>query len=191
MKGHTGQYLSQKLLKLLQEFGITTKVCFARIPSPDYACLPFKSQVLAVTCDNASNNAKMMKEMKKAEPDFRGPDARVRCFGHVINLVVKVCGLTSVPGSLRSANPRIYRRFSRSLDRRSSQRSSESLTRTCPPWMIRRTLTRRRTMTRMKRKRLRMMRRSRRRKNCAPISWSRMPTSGLDAYLSRRSALSR
>ncbi|PIL32946.1 hypothetical protein GSI_05064 [Ganoderma sinense ZZ0214-1] len=48
-----------------------------------------KLQVLGVTCDNASNNAKMLKEMKKLNPEFRGPDARVRCFGHVINLVVK------------------------------------------------------------------------------------------------------
>lgn len=47
-------------------------------------------QVLAVTCDNASNNAMMLKEMKKARVQFRGSEARIRCFGHVINLVVKV-----------------------------------------------------------------------------------------------------
>ncbi|PIL32936.1 hypothetical protein GSI_05054 [Ganoderma sinense ZZ0214-1] len=69
-KGHTGEYLAHKLMGLLEEFGIVDKV-------------------LGVTCDNASNNAKMLKEMKKLNADFRGPDARVRCFGHVINLVVK------------------------------------------------------------------------------------------------------
>ncbi|PIL29554.1 hypothetical protein GSI_08362 [Ganoderma sinense ZZ0214-1] len=67
-KGHTGAYLAAKLMELLDEFGI----------------------VLGVTCDNASNNAKMLKEMKKLNPEFRGSDACVRCFGHVINLVVKV-----------------------------------------------------------------------------------------------------
>ncbi|KAM5539154.1 hypothetical protein V8D89_007184 [Ganoderma adspersum] len=46
-------------------------------------------KVLAVTYDNASNNTKMLKEMKKTDPDFHSPDAHVRCFGHVINLVVK------------------------------------------------------------------------------------------------------
>ncbi|PIL27248.1 hypothetical protein GSI_10392 [Ganoderma sinense ZZ0214-1] len=66
-KGHTGAYLAAKLMALLEEFGI----------------------VLGVTCDNASNNSKMLKEMKKLDPSFRGLDARVHCFGHVINLVVK------------------------------------------------------------------------------------------------------
>ncbi|EIW56608.1 uncharacterized protein TRAVEDRAFT_127060, partial [Trametes versicolor FP-101664 SS1] len=47
-------------------------------------------QVFAVTCDNAENNTTMLKEMHVLVPKFRGDRVRVRCFGHVLNLVVKV-----------------------------------------------------------------------------------------------------
>ncbi|KAI1787695.1 hypothetical protein LXA43DRAFT_1064176 [Ganoderma leucocontextum] len=70
LQGHTGEYLVRKIIELVREFGIVYKV-------------------LAVMCDNTSNNAKMLKEMSKLAPEFRGPDAHVQCFGHVINLVVK------------------------------------------------------------------------------------------------------
>ena len=55
------------------------------------------NQVLAVTCDNADNNRTMIDEMENLVPGFRGSTARVRCFGHVLNLVVKVS-----PASLSS-----------------------------------------------------------------------------------------
>ena len=45
---------------------------------------------MAVTCDNAANNKTMLKEMHVLVPEFRGNQTRVRCFGHVLNLVVKV-----------------------------------------------------------------------------------------------------
>ncbi len=47
-------------------------------------------QVFAVTVDNAENNTTMLKEMHELVPEFRGESVRVRCFGHVLNLVVKV-----------------------------------------------------------------------------------------------------
>ena len=45
---------------------------------------------MAVTCDNAANNRTMVKEMHMLVPEFHGNKMRVRCFGHVLNLVVKV-----------------------------------------------------------------------------------------------------
>ncbi|OJT02144.1 Zinc finger BED domain-containing protein RICESLEEPER 1 [Trametes pubescens] len=67
---HTGKYLAEKLIECLKEFGIEEKV-------------------LSVTCDNAENNTTMLKEMHVLVPKFRGTLVRVRCFGHVLNLVVK------------------------------------------------------------------------------------------------------
>ncbi|PIL32862.1 hypothetical protein GSI_04980 [Ganoderma sinense ZZ0214-1] len=71
-RSHTGEYLSRKLLECMRKWGIEYKV-------------------LAVTCDSASNNDKMLDEMSKEFPLFRGKKVRVRCFGHVLNLVVKAC----------------------------------------------------------------------------------------------------
>ncbi|OJT13582.1 hypothetical protein TRAPUB_9870 [Trametes pubescens] len=68
--GHTGKYLAEKLVECLTEYGIQKKV-------------------LAVTLDNADNNTTMLKEMHSLVKELRGPKARVRCFGHVLNLVVK------------------------------------------------------------------------------------------------------
>ena len=47
-------------------------------------------QVMALTCDNADNNNTMINEMVTLIPGYRGHDMRVRCFGHVLNLIVKV-----------------------------------------------------------------------------------------------------
>ena len=47
-------------------------------------------QVLTTTCDNGTNNDTMLDEIHKAFPLFRGSKTRVRCFGHILNLVVKV-----------------------------------------------------------------------------------------------------
>ncbi|KAL1945891.1 hypothetical protein VTO73DRAFT_1893 [Trametes versicolor] len=68
--GHTGKYLAEKLVECLTGYGIEKKV-------------------LAVTVDNADNNTTMLKEMHTLVKELRGPMARVRCFGHVLNLVVK------------------------------------------------------------------------------------------------------
>ncbi len=47
-------------------------------------------QILGVTCNNAENNATMMEEVEKLAPSIRGSRVRVRCFDHILNLVVKV-----------------------------------------------------------------------------------------------------
>ncbi|OJT07894.1 hypothetical protein TRAPUB_1210 [Trametes pubescens] len=67
---HTGKYLAEKVVKCLKEFGLEEKV-------------------FAVTVDNTENNTTMLKEMHELVPEFRGECVRVRCFGHVLNLVVK------------------------------------------------------------------------------------------------------
>ncbi|OJT02154.1 Zinc finger BED domain-containing protein RICESLEEPER 2 [Trametes pubescens] len=67
---HTGQYLAQKLIECLRAFGIHEKV-------------------LSVTCDNAENNTTMLREMHMLVPKFRGTCVRVRCFAHILNLVIK------------------------------------------------------------------------------------------------------
>ena len=33
----------------------------------------------------------MLKELQGLMPEFRGLEGHVRCFGHILNLVVKVC----------------------------------------------------------------------------------------------------
>lgn len=45
---------------------------------------------MALTCDNADNNRTMIDELARLIPTFQGDGMRVRCFGHVLNLVVKV-----------------------------------------------------------------------------------------------------
>jgi hypothetical protein len=47
------------------------------------------SQILAITCDNASNNDRMVDELTDILPQFQGAQARSRCFAHIINLIVK------------------------------------------------------------------------------------------------------
>jgi hypothetical protein len=44
---------------------------------------------LSITCDNASANDKMIQELGNVLDRYPGEEARVRCFCHVINLVVK------------------------------------------------------------------------------------------------------
>ncbi|TFK81275.1 hypothetical protein K466DRAFT_448761, partial [Polyporus arcularius HHB13444] len=46
-------------------------------------------QILAVTCDNASNNDTMIDNMEFDLTDFEGMSYRLRCFDHVVNLVAK------------------------------------------------------------------------------------------------------
>ncbi|KAI1793589.1 hypothetical protein LXA43DRAFT_1059924 [Ganoderma leucocontextum] len=87
----------QELLRMLYgRVKISSRVMVSRdlkeIIEDSHEKVKEKLQVLAITCDNTSNNAKMMKDLKALELDFRGSEARVHCFSHVINLVMKVLG---------------------------------------------------------------------------------------------------
>ena len=46
-------------------------------------------QILSITCDNATNNDKMIDELELLLEDFPGTANRARCFTHILNLVVK------------------------------------------------------------------------------------------------------
>ncbi|KAF8595080.1 hypothetical protein BDV93DRAFT_457694, partial [Ceratobasidium sp. AG-I] len=47
--------------------------------------------VWGIVCDNASNNGSMMKELGKYDlKRLKGPESRVHCVLHVINLAAKV-----------------------------------------------------------------------------------------------------
>jgi hypothetical protein len=46
-------------------------------------------KVLAVMCDNASNNDVMIRELARLVPRFEGEVSHTRCFLHVINLIAK------------------------------------------------------------------------------------------------------
>ena len=70
-KAHTGVYLAARVAELLMKYGIQDKF-------------------MALVCDNASNNDTMITELECLLPNFGGAKFRVRCFAHVLNLVVKV-----------------------------------------------------------------------------------------------------
>ncbi|KAF7763751.1 hypothetical protein Agabi119p4_8288 [Agaricus bisporus var. burnettii] len=67
---HSGVALAAEFLKVLNDFGITDKI-------------------LAVTCDNATNNDVMVEKMGEGAVNFDGDTSRVRCFAHIVNLVAK------------------------------------------------------------------------------------------------------
>ncbi|TFK79535.1 hypothetical protein K466DRAFT_471603, partial [Polyporus arcularius HHB13444] len=45
--------------------------------------------IMGVTVDNAANNDTMIKSLAKCIPGFQGTFHHVRCFAHVIQLMVK------------------------------------------------------------------------------------------------------
>jgi len=45
---------------------------------------------MTFTADNASNNDTLVDELSILIPSFGGRQYRVRCFAHILNLVVKV-----------------------------------------------------------------------------------------------------
>ena len=50
-----------------------------------------EEQTLAIACDNASNNDKMLQELPTLLPSTAsvGTEYQIRCFGHILNLCVK------------------------------------------------------------------------------------------------------
>ena len=59
---------------------------------------------MAMTCDNADNNVTMINELTSLIPGYRGNDMRVRCFGHVLNLIVKACVYPPLFGAAATVN---------------------------------------------------------------------------------------
>lgn len=50
----------------------------------------FGAQILAITGDNASNNDTLVSELEFMLNGANSTATRVRCFAHVLNLIVKV-----------------------------------------------------------------------------------------------------
>ncbi|KNF02970.1 hypothetical protein PSTG_03919 [Puccinia striiformis f. sp. tritici PST-78] len=68
---HTGEDLAKTVCLVVEKFGIQHKIC-------------------GIVSDNASNNAVMVRELKKQKWDrFKGEGQWVRCFSPVLNLIVK------------------------------------------------------------------------------------------------------
>ncbi|OAV91313.1 hypothetical protein PTTG_05393 [Puccinia triticina 1-1 BBBD Race 1] len=68
---HTGEYLAETLQLIVEKFEIQNKIN-------------------GIVLDNASNNMVMIKELKKLKwPNFKGEAHWIRCFAHVLNLIVK------------------------------------------------------------------------------------------------------
>ncbi|OAV87793.1 hypothetical protein PTTG_29279, partial [Puccinia triticina 1-1 BBBD Race 1] len=70
-QSHTGEYLAETVRLVVEKFGIQQKIC-------------------GIVSDNASNNKVMVNELKKLKwTRFRGEAQWVRCFAHVLNLIVQ------------------------------------------------------------------------------------------------------
>ena len=62
------------------------------------------SQLLSITCDNATVNDSMVDIMGDALPKFPGEANRTRCFAHILNLAAKtITKLFDLPAGSRSA----------------------------------------------------------------------------------------
>ena len=86
-KAHTGTYLAARIVECLHEYGIQQKVRRSYTTVIKSLTIP---QILSLVCDNASNNDTMVKELEVLLPSFKGQRMHVRCFAHILNLVVKV-----------------------------------------------------------------------------------------------------
>ncbi|KAF4610855.1 hypothetical protein D9613_006637 [Agrocybe pediades] len=69
-KAHTGVYLAARIAECLREYKIQDKI-------------------MGFTADNAANNDTLVRELSVIVPSFPGKKTRVRCFAHILNLIVK------------------------------------------------------------------------------------------------------
>ncbi|KNE93176.1 hypothetical protein PSTG_13428 [Puccinia striiformis f. sp. tritici PST-78] len=71
VKNHSGEYLAETMRVVVEKFGVQDKIC-------------------GIVTDNASNNLSMMAEIKKFKwPRFKGETHWIRCFAHILNLIVQ------------------------------------------------------------------------------------------------------
>ncbi|KNF00045.1 hypothetical protein PSTG_06669 [Puccinia striiformis f. sp. tritici PST-78] len=69
---HTGEYLARMVEYIVEKFGIENQIC-------------------GIVSDNAANNGTMIAELEKLDwKRFKGKPQWIRCFAHVLNLIVKV-----------------------------------------------------------------------------------------------------
>ncbi|THH18573.1 hypothetical protein EUX98_g8934, partial [Antrodiella citrinella] len=91
---HTGSYLAKRLAECLREYGIEKKI-------------------LGITADNASNNDTLISELESLG-GANSSHTRVRCFAHIINLVVKA--LLTPFTSKRRTDPTSFMTDSEAID---------------------------------------------------------------------------
>ena len=91
-KRHTGTYLARKIFTILEDFDLLAKVC--RISNTVYAPLLTLEQLRSVIGDNASNMDALVDHLYNLlldyNPQFEGIKNRLRCFAHILNLVMLV-----------------------------------------------------------------------------------------------------
>ncbi|OAV89082.1 hypothetical protein PTTG_28818 [Puccinia triticina 1-1 BBBD Race 1] len=70
-ESHTGEYIANSVHMVVEKFGIQNKIH-------------------RLVTDNASKNEAMMSELKRLKwPHFKGKTQWIRCFAHILNLIVK------------------------------------------------------------------------------------------------------
>jgi hypothetical protein len=55
-----------------------------------YRAVLIDDKILGLTLDNASNNNTLVEELEDLLEGYEGSSTRIRCFAHILNLVVKV-----------------------------------------------------------------------------------------------------
>ncbi|OAV89653.1 hypothetical protein PTTG_28626 [Puccinia triticina 1-1 BBBD Race 1] len=71
-RSHTGEYLAETIRLVVKNFAVQDKIC-------------------GIVANNASNNASMVVAMKKFKwPRFKGEPQWIRCFAHILNLIVQL-----------------------------------------------------------------------------------------------------
>jgi hypothetical protein len=83
---HSGANLAVAFAKILEEFGVFDKVSLHQIAVDRILTC---SQILCITCDNASSNDTMIEALSDLIPLFPGDPNCARCFNHVIALIAK------------------------------------------------------------------------------------------------------
>jgi hypothetical protein len=86
---HSGVNLANVFAKVLEDFGISDKVSNKYLTTQSPMSLLTCTQILSITCDNASNNDTMIEELGDLVDAFPGEASRTRCFAHIINLIAK------------------------------------------------------------------------------------------------------
>jgi hypothetical protein len=86
---HSGVNLANAFAKVLEDFGISDKVSNKYLTTQSPMSLLTCTQILSITCDNASNNDTMIEELGDLVDAFPGEASRTRCFAHIINLIAK------------------------------------------------------------------------------------------------------
>jgi hypothetical protein len=87
-KSHSGLNLTATFAKILNDFGIGNKVSMCKSHAHLKRLTP-QFQILSITCNNASNNDKMIDKLEEILTKFGGSASQTCCFAHIINLIAK------------------------------------------------------------------------------------------------------